>query len=270
MDGYDIQKEIVAKLNIIDDVFFHKIAEDLEVCEEILRVILEDQELEVVSAEPQKFLRNTGARSVILDVLCKDGNGRWANIEIQKKDDDDHQRRVRYNGSNLDTFITEKGIAFRDIPDVYVIYISKFDIFKSGRTVYHIDRVVRETEAVVDNGFHEIYVNIKVNDGSEIAELMQYISKTKGINSKFPKTSERVRYFKEEKEGVTIMCDIVEKYAQQCAKEALEKAAKEVAEKAAETAIAMLDDGMDESLVIKYIGLTEAQIRNIQNKRRRR
>lgn len=82
MAGFDIQKEIVKKLNIIDDAFFYKMAEDKEVCEEILRVILENPDIEIISAEPQKFLRNIGAKSVILDVMCKDKNKRLMNIEV--------------------------------------------------------------------------------------------------------------------------------------------------------------------------------------------
>ena len=34
-------------------------------------------------------------------------------------------------------------------------------MFKGGKTVYHIDRVVRETGMVLDNGLQEIYVNTK-------------------------------------------------------------------------------------------------------------
>jgi len=53
-------------------------------------------------------------------------NTQW---RCKKGDYDDHQKRVRYIGSNVDTRITEKGIDFKDIPDVYVIYLTKFDVF---------------------------------------------------------------------------------------------------------------------------------------------
>ncbi|EOS38434.1 hypothetical protein C808_02635 [Lachnospiraceae bacterium M18-1] len=41
MQTYEEQKAFVEKLNVIDDVFFQKMAEDQEVAEEILRIILE-------------------------------------------------------------------------------------------------------------------------------------------------------------------------------------------------------------------------------------
>lgn len=40
MQTYEEQKAFVSKLNVIDDVFFQKMAEDREVAEEILRIIL--------------------------------------------------------------------------------------------------------------------------------------------------------------------------------------------------------------------------------------
>lgn len=229
MSELDKQKELVKKLNIIDDTFFHKLVEDVGVCEEMLRTILEDDSIEVISSEPQKYLRNTQARSVILDVLCKDASGRRMNIEVQKADNGDHQRRVRYNGSNIDTYMTEKGIGFDKIPDVYIIFISKFDIFAEGRTVYHIDRVIRETGTVVTNGFYEIYLNTEYDDGSETASLLQYMKKTQGENKSFPRLSRRVRYFKEEQKGVSAMCELIEQYAQERAREAAKEAARETA-----------------------------------------
>lgn len=205
MKTLDEQMAFVQKLNVIDDIFFQKIAEDREVCEEILRILLEMPKLKVIQCQVQRFLRNNGAHSVILDALCELNDGSMANIEVQKADDDDHQKRVRFNQSNIDTVFTEKGIRYEDLPDVYMVFISKFDIFEKGRVVYHIDRVIRETGDVVSNGVHEIYANIAVDDGSEIAELMQFFKKSEGINAKFPKLCGRVNYFKQEKAGVKSM-----------------------------------------------------------------
>lgn len=51
-------KEKIAKYRPIDDTFFEKIAEDSEVCEELLRVILQEPELKVVEVIPQKSIKN--------------------------------------------------------------------------------------------------------------------------------------------------------------------------------------------------------------------
>lgn len=48
--------------------------------------------------------------NVIDDVLFQDSSGDYFNIEVQKKNDDDHQKRVRFNRSNIDTAFVESGI----------------------------------------------------------------------------------------------------------------------------------------------------------------
>lgn len=89
------------KLNPIDDLMFRTMAEDKAFCEEILRVILSDPALTVLESTPQYAGTNPPGRSVILDAKCILGDGRKTNIEVQKANDTDHQRRVRYNGAIL-------------------------------------------------------------------------------------------------------------------------------------------------------------------------
>lgn len=69
------------------------------------------------------------------------GDGCIVNIEVQKADDDDHQRRVRYNGALLTINVTDPGDKFKNVPDVIVVFISRFDVFKYGKALYHVDRI---------------------------------------------------------------------------------------------------------------------------------
>ncbi len=194
--GKMTSSEEARALNPIDDLMFRKMAEDVGFCEEILRVILEDNELKVLETIPQWTGTNLQGRSVILDAKCVKSDGRQVNIEVQKEDDDDHQRRVRYNGAILTTNISEPGTKFKNVPDVCIVFISKFDIFKGKSPIYHVDRVVRETGAVVDNGFEEIYVNTKVRNGSDVSELMRIFVEDNAYRTRFPKTSEIKRRYK--------------------------------------------------------------------------
>ena len=99
--------------------------------------------------------------------------------------------------ANLDTAASEKGIKFDELKDIYEIYISKFDVFGKNRTIYHIDRMIRETHKVVDNGTHEIYISTKIDDGTEIAEYMQILKKPSLPNNpKFPRLCEAYRNIK--------------------------------------------------------------------------
>lgn len=86
-----------------------------------------------------------------------------------------------------------------------------FDIFEGNHSLYHVDRVIRETGKVVDNGFEEVYVNAKVTDGSEVSELMEVFVDDTAYNSKFPVTSGSKRRYKTTEEGQQVMCEIVER-----------------------------------------------------------
>ena len=79
--------------------------------------------------------------------------------------------------------------------------------------MYHIDRIIRETGKVVDNGFEEIYVNTKVKDGSDISELMEVFVSDSVYNDKFPVTSKNKHRYKETEGGQQIMCEIMERIA---------------------------------------------------------
>lgn len=214
-------KEYIRRLRPIDDVFFEKLAEDSSVCEEILRVILNEPELRVLSVTPQMSVKNLWGRSVRLDALCRLHDGTLCNLEVQKSDDDDHHRRVRYNEACITANNTKTGTKFVAVPDVTMVYISSFDIFKGGKTIYHCRTMTDETSQQLDNGLTEIYVNTKVNDGTELSELMACFLQENVENDKFPCLSRRVSYLKNSEEGVEIMCKIVDEYINEVQKESI-------------------------------------------------
>jgi predicted transcriptional regulator YheO len=81
--------------------------------------------------------------------------------------------------------------------------------------------VVRETGKTVDNGFEEVYVNTKIKDGSEVSELMEVFVTDDAYNSKFPKTSDGKRRYKETESGVNTMCEIMERLTTEARDEGL-------------------------------------------------
>lgn len=204
--------QAVKEYNLIDDVMFTKAAEDKKFCEEILRTILDDKELIVVKSTPQSKLQNLRGRSVVFDAMCKLKGGAMVDIEVQKTNNDDHLKRVRYNSAVLTANITSPGTKFRRVPNVIIIFISKFDIFKDGYALYHVDKIVRESSRKIEDGLDEIYVNSAVKDGSKVSELMELFVDLKAYNKdEFPVVSETKKIYKETEEGVQTMCEITEK-----------------------------------------------------------
>lgn len=159
---------------------------------------------------PQHYLRNIKAHSVILDAYCELDDGTMVDIEIQKQKDRDFQKRMRFNRSNMDTNKIEKGTSYDEMPDAILIFISAFDYFGKGKTIYHIERRIAETGEVVYNGVTEIYLNTIVDDKTEIADLMRYFRDTEIANRQFPRIANRVDYFKVEKEGERDMSPIAD------------------------------------------------------------
>ena len=68
------KKEQVKNFRPIDDTFFEVLADDIGVCQEMLRIILEDEKLIVKDVIVQSSERNLYGRSVRLDALCILGN----------------------------------------------------------------------------------------------------------------------------------------------------------------------------------------------------
>ncbi len=246
-------QKTVDELRPIDDTFIRKLGENRAFCEEMLRTVMSNPDLTVISNTVQKDIHNVDTRSVTVDILCKDNRHGYFSVEVQKADDDDHQKRVRYNGACVQILSLAKGTKFRELPDLYMIYITEKDIFKRGKTVYHFDRIIRETGEAVDNGYHEIYVNAEVHDGTDIAEYMEIFSSSDvHRNLKFPSICEVVRYYKNGK-GRETMCRVVEEYAKECIKE-----------KAMETAKLLLSRDIAEDVIQEATGLSLEELSELK------
>jgi predicted transposase/invertase (TIGR01784 family) len=207
---------VVSKLVPIDDSMFQKICEDIATCQEIISTILGEQ-VKVIRVIPQDSIGNLKGRAVRLDCLCQLENGVYVNVEVQKRDDDDHQARVRYNAAVIAANETPKGVKFEDIARIIVIYISKFDIYKSGLPIYHVDRTIRETGQKPENGFDEIYVNATAKKydtelNRNVSDLMDLFVDRETLNvEKFPAFSKQKNAFTNTEKGEIAMCEKVQK-----------------------------------------------------------
>ena len=189
----------------MDDVFFEVLIQQPGVCEEMLRILLDCPELIVLDVHAQHSIRNLLKCSVRLDALCQLPGKKLVNIEIQNGNNTDHFKRVRYNEACVTTQTTDSGTDFKNIPTVYSLYVSDFDMFKQGKTIYHTRKSVIETDQTIDDGTFEIYANTVIDDGSTVAEYLQLLKDTSINNPKFPHLTEGVKYLKNEERGVEKM-----------------------------------------------------------------
>ena len=215
------KKEKVRNFRPIDDVFFEVLARNVSVCQEMLRTILEDDGLIVTDVVTQSDERNLYGRSVRLDALCVLGNGVKVNVEVQRSDNDNHLKRARFNASSITVRDSQTGTDFSDVMELYIVYISEFDFLKGNKTIYHVEKVLRETGTVIDDGLHEIFVNTVVNDGTDIAELMSCFTKKEVKSEKFPALTNEVKRLKETEGGVSAVCEIMKMYEKIAVDEAM-------------------------------------------------
>ena len=249
------KKEQVKNFRPIDDTFFEVLADDIGVCQEMLRIILEDEKLIVKDVIVQSSKRNLYGRSVRLDALCILGDERECNVELQRSNKDHHLKRVRFNASSITVRDSQTGEKFEKTIDLIVVYISEFDIFKGGRVIYHVDSVIRETQEKVDDGLERVFVNTAVKDGTTISEYMNCFLQKEIDNAKFPELTNRVHYLKHEEGGVNAVCEVMRKYSEEVAEKAYqqgEEAGKEIGK----------EIGKD---IGKEIGQRQANIAAIKN-----
>ena len=86
--------------------------------------------LRIISLSTQVRLPRMVAHDAILDVVAEDSIGRVYNIEVQRADNLDHVRRVRYYCAMLDMAWLEKGGSYEELPDLYMIYLSEKDLWR--------------------------------------------------------------------------------------------------------------------------------------------
>ena len=153
--------------------------------------------------------------SVRLDALAETEKGKLYHIEIQRKDEIDPPKRIRYIGSLIDAEFLEKGAKYEELPDRIHFYISEKDIYHCGKVIYPVEKELGSTGLPYDDGVHIFFVNAAVDDGSRIAKLMKYFKTADPDDDSEGELSKRVRYLKREEGGVDIMCEVSEKIMEQ-------------------------------------------------------
>lgn len=102
------------------------------------------------------------------------------------------------------------GQEFKELPDTYTIFIIEKDYYGQGEAVYPIERINLATGKSFEDGEHILYVNGEYRGESDIGKLMHDFNCTKADDMNFELMANRTRYLKENPEGVSEMCKIME------------------------------------------------------------
>ncbi|MBR1497191.1 MAG: PD-(D/E)XK nuclease family transposase, partial [Oscillospiraceae bacterium] len=138
--------ERLRKFRLMDDDFMTKCFEGEPACIElVLRIVLDMAEIRVVEVHTQVFVENLFNRSLRLDNLAMDAEGKRFNVEIQRSDHGAGKQRARYNSSMMDVNALKKSGDFSALPETWVIFITENDVMGKNLPLYHIERVISET-----------------------------------------------------------------------------------------------------------------------------
>ena len=164
----------LAEMTYLDDIFMTAALTDNEPAVRLmLRTILGMPDLSVKSFHVQKILKSTHGRSIALDVLAEDSSGKIYNVEIQNDKRGAHPRRARYHAAMIDVRSLPEGKYYDSLPDCYVIFLTRDDVFGMNEPIYHFNRVCSETDEPLCDGSHIVYVNCSHTDSStELGRLI--------------------------------------------------------------------------------------------------
>jgi len=215
-------KKKIQEFCLMDDTFMSKVFEDKKCTEELLRIILEKDDLKVKSVKTQYVIDNLQGHSIRLDIRAADGKGKIYDIEIQNDNSGAVPKRARYNSSIIDANELEKGEDYDKLPETYVIFITKNDILGGNKLIYHIDRTIKEMRnCYFGDEAHIIYIYSQKKSRTEIGKLMHDFY-CKNADEMYNKTlAKRVKHFKEDIKGVNEMCAIMEELTTKATKEAV-------------------------------------------------
>ena len=212
--------ERIKNFRLMDDDFMNACFDgNIEATELILRIILNRQDINVTQVTTQKVMKNLMGRDIWLDILAKDNKNETLNVEVQRSDKGANRRRARYHSSILDAHLLKPSEDFDKLPETYVIFITESDVIGKNQLIYKIDRYIDGID-LFNDGEHIIYVNGEIRGSeTELKKLMHDFFCTNPDDMYYEELAKKVRYFKEEEEGVKSMCRALEEMRDEVAKE---------------------------------------------------
>ena len=204
--------ERLRSLRPIDDDFMRCLFKDnIPLAELVLRIITGKPDLIITDCQTQKDMKRlAGARSICLDAYGTDTMGKKYDMEVQREDKGANPYRARYHSSVMDVENLDAGQKFTELPETYTIFILEKDFYGMGKPIYSIERINLDTGKPFDDGEHILYVNGEYRGDSDIGKLMHDFSCTDADDMNFELMAERTRYLKENPEGVSEMCKVIE------------------------------------------------------------
>ena len=247
---YERYKGIIKNFTLMSDIFMRNVFKQRECLEYVLQVIMEKQDLRVIDQIIQKDYKNLQGRSAIMDCVARDSEGKQFDVEIQQDNEGASPKRARYHSGLMDMNTLNPGQDFDELPESYVIFITRDDILWYGFPIYHIDRHIKEADDSFQDEAHIIYVNSRKQEDTELGRLMHDLHCKNADEMHSPVLAKRVHELKDTQKGVELMCHEMEKIYS----EGMESGEKRgELKKAKETALSLAEMGLPVEKIAKAV-----------------
>ena len=247
---YERYKGIIKNFTLMSDIFMRNVFKQRECLEYVLQVIMEKQDLKVIEQIIQKDYKNLQGRSAIMDCVARDSEGKQFDVEIQQDNEGASPKRARYHSGLLDMNTLNPGQDFDELPESYVIFITRDDILGYDFPIYHIDRHIKEADDSFQDEAHIIYVNSRKQEDTELGRLMHDLHCKNADEMHSPVLAKRVHELKDTQKGVELMCHEMEKIYSE-GMESGEKRGELKAKK--ETALSLAEMGLPVEKIAKAV-----------------
>ena len=176
-----MKKKSIQELTIKDNFMFGAVMMNPENCKGIIERSLGIEVAYVEVSKEKSIVYNPEYKGVRLDVYANDENRTHYNVELQVLKRPALMKRARYYHSQIDMELLTSGLAYKDLPNSYVIFICDFDPFGLKKYRYTMKKVcAEESELAMDDGAYTIFLSTKgINKeevSPELVNLLEYVA----------------------------------------------------------------------------------------------
>ncbi|MBQ0071838.1 MAG: hypothetical protein KBS81_08320 [Spirochaetales bacterium] len=239
-----LRDAFIQKQTLFDDRFLRLCVEQFPDIVELVIQVVTESETPIVEILPQMNITRLMEKSVTIDAVAIDEDGKCYALEVQKRKKGASVLRARYINALCLIWRTPKGVE-ADETDAYctLIFVTADDFLENDLPLTTMSLYENETGKPVDDHTKVIFVNGAKTDDTSLGRLMQDFHQTDYRKAHYPIIREALKYFKETEKGkekvmskeeyiedvMELMHDTIEEIAEERAKEIAEERAKEMA-----------------------------------------
>ena len=176
-------------LTIADDFMFCKVMRNETICKQFLEIVLAGKIGKIACLSPQNTIAaGVEVKSVRLDLLVKDEEGKSYDIEMQVANEHNIPKRMRYYQAAIDIAFLDKGAHYKALNDSYIIFVCLFDAVGKGKPLYTFENIcLEDKETPLQDGTKKVIINAEAFNKAEDAELKGFLEylKTGSANTEY-------------------------------------------------------------------------------------